>query len=466
MPGQMALDPNIFRAYDIRGTVGGSITPEVIGRIARALAGKLVAEGRPRVVVGRDLRPSSEELCEAAAEGLVQSGCDVIDVGQVPIPLVYFAIGRWECDGGVGVTASHKPAEFNGMKLRVGEYPLYGEELGALRAVAEAGEFREGSGCYERRDIYEEYFEVCAGKFSGDCDLRICLDLGNGCGTFNAPRLLREIGCEVSTLFPEPDGSFPNRPPDPLEPGALERLTAEVKASGADLGMAIDADGDRLAVLDDRGEMISPDKYAIALCGHILESGPATFVSEVRCSQTTIDYVRERGGEVSLAACGYPFILAEMDEVCAALGFETTGHIFFDDPDVKFDDAAFCAANLAQALSGQEASLREMMEEAPRYYTSEEERLECPDEVKFAMVADVVETFRPDHEMNTVDGARISFEGGWGLIRASNTGEELVMRFEGRTEADRDEIAGEIRAAVAEAMMAHGVAKHRRTGQT
>ncbi len=453
----MKLDPNIFRAYDIRGTVGESITPETVSTIARGYGTLLARGGEPTVVLGRDLRPSSEELSAAAAEALRQTGCNVIDLGQVPIPLVYFAAGRWGCDGGVGITASHKPVQFNGMKLRQGDAPYYGEQLQDLYDFCEAGEFAEGAGSYSERDVFDEYFETVQPKFAGDCGLRICLDPGNGCGTFTAPRILAEMGCELDVIFDEPDGTFPNRSPDPLEPGALVALAERVVTTGADLGMAIDADGDRLAVVDHEGTMIYPDKYVLPVCGAMLAKGPQTFVSEVRCSQTTIDYVRERGGDVALASCGYPYILAEMGRLGAPLGFETTGHVFFADPDVKYDDAAFCAAQMAEALGGLGETLREVIDSAPAYYTSEELRLECPDDVKQRIVADVIEQFRADHEMNDVDGARISFEGGWGLIRASNTGEELVMRFEGNTEAARDRIAEDVTSAVQDAMSAHGI---------
>ena len=453
----MRLDPNIFRAYDIRGVVGESVTADVVRMIARGYGSQLVARGPATIVIGRDLRPSSEELGAAVAEGLRACGCDVIDLGQVPIPLVYFAAGRWGCAGGVGVTASHKPAEFNGLKLRRGAAAYYGNDLQELRAFCERGRFRDGAGMYERRDVFPEYFETVEAKFEGDCGLSICLDIGNGCGGFTAPRLLRSLGCQVDMLFGEPDGTFPNRPPDPLQPGAMKVLSARVVETGADLGMAIDADGDRLAVVDDRGALISPDKYAIVLCESILRQGPATFVSEVRCSQTTIDFVRERGGDIELAACGYPYILAEMERLGSPLGFETTGHIFFNDPDIRYDDASFCAARMAAALGGLEATLREVIASAPAYYTSEELRLECPDEIKSQVVAEVIARFEPDHEMNTVDGARIVFEGGWGLIRASNTGEELVMRFEGATEAACEDIATQVRDAVSEVMSAYGV---------
>jgi len=458
MADRGSLDPNIFRAYDIRGTVGEQITPEVIRLIARGF-GTMLAQGkRATVVVGRDLRAAAQELSAAVVGGLRRAGCDVLDIGEAPTPLVYFAIGHWDCDGGVGITASHKPVAFNGLKLRRREYPFYGDDIAALFRFLNAGQFADGNGSYQQRDVYADYFEVCARKFDGDCDLRIYLDLGNGCGVFNAQRLLEMTGCSVDTLYAQPDGSFPNRSPDPMEPGALDTAAAAVASGDYDLGMAIDADGDRLAVLDDHGALVSPDRYVLPMCAHLMAGAPSTFVSEVRCSRTALDFVRQRGGDISLAACGYPFILAEMSRVSAPLGFETTGHIFFDDPDIKFDDAAFCAANLAVALSHQDLTLREMLEQAPRYYTSPEQRLACPDEVKHTVVADVIEVFRPDHEMNTVDGARIEFEGGWGLIRASNTGEELVMRFEARTSEECDAIADQVLAAVADAMAAHGVA--------
>ncbi len=453
----MRLDPNIFRAYDIRGVVGESVTADVVRIIARGYGSQLAADGPATVVLGRDLRPSSEELAGAVAEGLRSCGCDVIDLGRVPIPLVYFAAGRWGCEGGIGVTASHKPAEFNGLKLRRGAAPYYGDDLQQLAAFCGRGQFHTGAGTYEQRDIFPEYFETVEAKFTGDCGLHICLDIGNGCGGFTAPRLLQSMGCQVDVIFGEPDGTFPNRSPDPLAPGALEVLSARVVETGADLGMAIDADGDRLAVVDDRGALISPDKYVIPLCDSILRQGPATFVSEVRCSQTTIDFVRERGGDVKLAACGYPYILAEMARVDAPLGFETTGHIFFDDLDVRYDDASFCAACMAQALGGLVGTLREVIAAAPQYCTSEDYRPHCPDEIKNQVVAEVIARFEPDHEMNTVDGARIVFEGGWGLIRASNTGEELVMRFEGATESACEDIATQVRDAVSEVMSAHEV---------
>ncbi len=454
----MQLDPNIFRAYDIRGTVGETITAEVVRTITHGYGSLLGHEGPATVVLGRDLRPSSEELAAAAAEGLQAAGCDVLDLGAVPIPLVYFAAGRWNCQGAVGVTASHKPVRFNGLKLRWRDQPFYGQQLRELYQFCQAGQFARGAGSYQRRDVLGEYFDVVRPKLAADCGLRICLDLGNGAGIFTAAELLRATGAELDVMFDQPDGTFPNRPPDPLEPGALELLSQRVVATGADLGMAIDADGDRLAVVDHTGEMIYPDKYIIPVCGAMLAAGPRTFVSEVRCSQTTIDYVRQRGGEVSLAACGYPFILAEMKRVQSPLGFETTGHIFFADPDVKFDDASFAAAQMARALGSLGRPLRAILDEAPRYYTSEELRLDCPDDLKNRVVELVVERFAADHEMITVDGARIIFPEGWGLIRASNTGEELVMRFEGNSEAARDRIAEQIVTAVHQVMKTLGIA--------
>ncbi|MCD6362193.1 MAG: phosphomannomutase/phosphoglucomutase, partial [Armatimonadetes bacterium] len=232
----MKLDPNIFRAYDIRGTVGENITPEVVRTITHGFGTLLVRDGRDTVVLGRDLRPSSEELAAAAAEGLQAAGCEVLDLGEVPIPLVYFAAGRWSCGGGVGITASHKPVQFNGLKLRWGDQPYYGRQLQQLRELCDAGDFAHGNGSCASRDIFDEYFEVVTAKFSGDTGLHIVLDLGNGCGVFTTRRLLEATGARVDVMFDEPDGTFPNRPPDPLEHGALEKLSERVVHSGADIG--------------------------------------------------------------------------------------------------------------------------------------------------------------------------------------------------------------------------------------
>lgn len=440
----MRIASDIFRAYDIRGTVGDQITPDVIRAIARAYATRLGQPQGKQIVVGRDLRESSLELEQAAIEGLMAAGCRVIDIGQAPTPLVYFAIGTYKADGGLAITASHKPPEFNGMKVREGEWPFYGDQLQELYRLTAEGEFASGEGSCEQRDIYEHYFEIAAGQVELERPVKIVLDLGNGAGTLTAPTLLKRIGAEVQTLFEEPDGTFPNRPPDPLSTAAIRPLAEKVLHTGSEIGIAIDADGDRIAVVDHTGEMVWPDKYVMPIFRALLEKRYRDFVTEVRCSQSLIDYVHERDGKLHMAACGYPFILEEMRRTGAAMGFETTGHCYFHNPYIKFDDASFAAARMLESISWSDQSLRDIVAEAPVYYTSEEIRTECPDEHKFAVAERIAKTYSADHEIIAVDGARIVFDNGWALIRASNTGEELVMRWEANTPEGRDEIGEEL----------------------
>jgi len=388
------IDPDIFRAYDIRGEVGPQINPQVVRIIAQAYGSRFPDPAAATVVVGRDIRESSEELCQAAVEGLMSCGCHVIDIGQCPTPIVYFAIGLWQADGGLGITASHRPPQYNGMKVRWGEWPFYGDQLQELYRQVVAGQFARGDGTYEERDVWPEYFEIAAAQVPGDCSLRVVLDVGNGCGTFNAPRLLAAIGCEVEVLFPEPDGTFPNRPPDPLSQEAMSQCAQRVVETGADLGIAIDADGDRVSVVDDTGTIVWPDNYVIPLCQEALSEGPATIVTEVRCSQATIDQVKQWGGEVEMVACGYPFILGGMRRLNSPLGFETSGHCYFGNPYIKFDDAAYAAARLVVSLSQQGRTLREIVAELPKYYPAPEQRLECPDERKTEVVEQVTASYR------------------------------------------------------------------------
>ena len=451
MTAALHIPADIFRAYDIRGEVGSEIPPEVVRRIAQAYGSHFAEPAKSAVIVGRDLRSSSEELCAALVEGLTSCGCHVIDIGQVPTPVLYFAIGIWGADGGMGVTASHRPPQFNGIKVREGEWPFYGEQLQQLYREAVQGDFITGTGSYEQRDIWPQYFEIAEQQVSADRPLKIVLDLGNGCGTFNAPRLLRSIGCEVITMFEEPDGTFPNRSPDPLKLEAVEPCARKVREASADLGIAIDADGDRIAVVDHTGQMIWPDCYVTPLCREILAEGPATLVTEVRCTQALIDDVHARGGQIEMVACGYPFILDAMRRLTAPMGFETTGHCYFDNPYIKFDDAAFAAARLVGSLSRQDMTLREIVDSLPEYFTAPEERIDCADEIKFQVVAEVADGYRGEYPMLEVDGARIQFPDGWALIRASNTAAELVMRWEGQTAQARDLIGEELKRRVHQA---------------
>jgi phosphomannomutase/phosphoglucomutase len=452
----MPISPDIFRAYDIRGEVETQITPEAVRAIARAYGTRLTREqGRPAtLVLGRDLRTTSQALAGAVTEGLQAAGCAVLDIGQCPTPVVYFAIDHYQADGGIGITASHKPPQFNGMKVRRGSGPFFGEDLRLLGEQTLAGDFLSGAGSYEQRDIWPDYFAVVESQLERDCarGLRVVLDLGNGCGVFNAERLLTYLGCEVTPMFAEPDGTFPNRDPDPLTPHGIAPCAAKVSEMGADLGIAVDADGDRIAVVTDEGQMVYPDQYVTPLCQEILRRGPATIVTEVRCSQALIDDVEARGGQVKMTACGYPFILAGMAESAAPLGFETSGHCYFGNRYIKYDDAAFAAARLLESVAASGRTLREAVASLPLYFTAPEERVECSDETKFAVAEQVAAHYRGRVPLLEVDGARLQFPDGWALIRASNTGAELVMRWEGKTQEACDRIGADLLAQVQRAM--------------
>lgn len=446
------VDPAIFRAYDIRGKVGEQITADVVRLIARAYATRFAHREGATLAVSRDLRTSSAEFAAAAIEGILSTGVNVVDVGQAPTPGLYFAIGLWGLEGGLGITASHRPPEDNGIKVRMGDGPFYGDDLQALKDEVLAGNFATGQGSYERRDFYPDYFRLACAQLRIDRPMKVALDLGNGCGTLTAPHLLRQLGCELYTLFEDPDGTFPGRGPDPTLPGAMDPLKAKVAEVGAEVGVAIDADGDRVCIVDANGQVVEPDQYMIPVCREILAHGPATFVSEVRCSQSIVDDIRAHGGDIVLAAVGYPFILAEMRKHNAPAGFETTGHCYFKDPYFKFDDASFACARILGALSRADAPLHEIVASAPRYFPADPPRVPCPDDRKWKVVAAVADSYRGTHELSEVDGVRIQYPDGWAVLRASNTGAELVWRWEGSSPEARDRIGAELQARLKQAM--------------
>jgi len=446
------LPDTIFRAYDIRGTLGEEITPERLALVARVFVQGFLRPGgpeHPRVVLGRDLRASSEEIAHAVREGLVQAGAEVWDIGVVPTPLSYFVMGRWQATGGVMITASHNPPEFNGMKVRVGDRPFYAKCLQELREAALDPPDPVGGGWVVQRDPYAEYFEVALGYVRLARPLRVALDLGNGAGALTAVRLIEELGCELDLLFPEPDGGqFRGRGPDPTKEGALDALCGRVRELGADMGLAIDADGDRLVTVDETGTEVSCDRAVIPLCRHFLDEGHKSFVADARCTRSAIEDIEARGGRLRKAACGYPFILAAMHEENAVFGFETTGHYFHDNPDVRFDDASFSAAFLCMVLSRTRESLSSLIASAPTYHTSDDVRWECDDHAKFRVVERLTEEYAREFEVDTTDGVRVERPEGWALVRASNTAPEITMRWEGKTEEARDEIGRELQARV------------------
>lgn len=431
----------VFKEYDIRGVADADLTTGAIETIGKAFGTYIQrSTGRNKVVVGRDVRLSSERFFSAVTKGLLSTGCQVVDVGVVPTPALSFARDSAFADGTVMVTASHNPPEFNGLKLQVGPYPLAGEALQHVERLIAKNQFESGKGSMEEMNVIPAYMDHIRERIRLNRRLKVVVDGGNGTAGLLGSRLMEDLGCEVVSLYCEPDGRFPNHDPDPLVEENIRDLKATVLKESADFGIGFDGDGDRLGVVDERGATVLPDKYVALLAREFLVGGPAKVVLDVRCSQALIDDIVGHGGIPFMTRCGNAYILQKMRQENAALGVELSGHVFFNDPPLNFDDALFAAGKLAEYLSKMDKPLSELVQELPRYYSSPEMRIPCADTQKFGIVEMIKESFMESHEVIDIDGARIKFEGGWALVRASNTQPVLSVRVEGRTEEDLREI--------------------------
>jgi phosphomannomutase len=471
----VTVDPSMFREYDIRGLVNRQLTEPVLEEIGKAYGTYLAAlrargggggdPGPGRVAVGRDVRLESPRYARALIAGLRATGADVVDVGQVPTPLVYFAVNHLKTDGGAAVTASHNPPEYNGLKLRKrvpgqpNGLPLLPDEIQALRALAQQGPSRARGreappGALRAQDIVEAYVAYVKGRVRLARKLKVVVDAGNGVAGPVAARVLAEIGCDVVALFCDPDGTFPNHLPDPLKKENLRALIAKVKETRADLGLALDGDGDRLGVVDDQGDVLWADRYLILLARQVLREHPgAAIVFDVKCSMALEEEIERMGGRPVMSRTGYPNVMARRREVDGRLAGELSGHIFFSDPVIDFDDGTFAGANLLQAVAQEDGPLSRIVASLPKYEATEEERPRCPDDQKFAVVEQLRAEFRRDPRVTRIidlDGARVHYADGWGLVRASNTGPELTTRFEAVTKERVEAIRREFRERLAE----------------
>ncbi len=438
---QLSVSRAIFREYDIRGVVGRELTTTVLESMGRAFGTYMQRRtGRKQIVLGRDVRPSSAPFAEAVTQGMVASGCEVIDIGQVPTPLTSFAINHFWVDGAAQVTASHNPAEFNGLKLQVGMEALAGDELQKVERLIASGTFASGEGARLARDVVYPYLNCILHKVHVGRRLKVAVDAGNGTAGPVATRLIRELGSEVVPIYCEPDGTFPNHAPDPSEAANLRELAELVRREGCDVGVAFDGDGDRLGIVDERGEIITPDVMLLLYAREALRAGPGKAVYEVRCSEMLFDGVRKYGGIPVMARCGNTSILPRMQQERAVIGGELSGHIFFNDPPIEYDDALYAAALLLGYMDRHggplSAMLAELVEGLPRYVSSPELRIDCPDFMKADVVDAVREALAQEYRVIDIDGARVYFDAtDWALIRASNTSPKLSLRFEGVDEA-------------------------------
>lgn len=440
MNGQ--VPPRIFRQYDVRGIVDEDLTEEVVRKLGIGYGAYLARRGGSKATLGYDARPSSPIFRDALVEGITSTGVDVIDIGMVPTPTLYFSLFHLEVDGGVMITGSHNPPEFNGFKLAVGKTTLYGEEIQEVRRIIEAADYPTGRGTLSEQDLKPAYRQTLVDRIGPfERPVEVVVDAGNGLGGIFCPELLRDLGADASGLFCEVDGTFPNHHPDPTVPAFLEDLIAEVKRQKAELGMAYDGDCDRLGVVDEHGSIIWGDQLMILFSREVLQRQPgATIIFEVKCSQALPEEIEKAGGVPLMWKTGHSFIKQKMKEENSPLAGEMSGHLFFADEYFGYDDALYASLRLLRLLARSDMGISEMLADVPKYFSTPEIRVEVPEDRKFEIVARVAERFKRSHEVIDVDGARILFGDGWGLVRASNTQPVLVLRFEARTEERLEEI--------------------------
>lgn len=453
----MNVSRTIFREYDIRGIVGDDLTADVAEAVGRAYATRWRRESGKatgRIAVGHDNRPSSPELAERLCRGLNASGLDAVLLGTVPTPTLYYATVELGTDGGVQITGSHNPPEYNGIKMIVAGGSVYGEAIQALRELIVSEAYETGSGRTVREDVLTRYVREIGERAHVDGSVHVVLDCGNGTGSVVAPEALRAAGIRVTCLYCESDGSFPNHHPDPTVDENVVDLIALVRETGADLGIGLDGDADRIGAVDGKGRIVRGDHLLLLYALDVLEDHPgAEVVFDVKCSKALPEMIEAAGGVPVMWKTGHSLIKERMKAGGAPVAGEMSGHICFADRFYGFDDAIYAAARLAALVQESGRSLAELADRIPPYPSTPELRVDCPEARKFDIVEKMVERYRRSHEVIDIDGARVLFDDGWALIRASNTQPVIVVRFE----ADSWEALQRIRDDVAEALDGEGV---------
>ena len=446
------LNPTIFREYDIRGIAESELSTDGIEELGRAIGSYIMRTGGESVNLARDCRLSSDRLRHALAQGILSTGLEIADVGVVPTPLLYFSVLHLKAPGGVMITGSHNPAEYNGFKVMVGKSTIHGEDIQHLLQLIKERDFEQGSGSLRNVDFIPAYVEQLTAQFAFDRRVKVVFDAGNGTAGPVLRRMIEKLNVDAVEMFFEMDGRFPNHHPDPTMPENLIQLADRVKAEGAELGIAFDGDSDRIGAVDERGATVYGDQLMIIYSREILSRKPgATIIGEVKCSQLMYDDIRSRGGRAIMWKTGHSLIKAKMQEEQADLAGEMSGHMFFADRYFGFDDALYAACRLIEIVASSGKPLSYQLADLPKSVTTPELRIDCPDDRKFEIVARVREHFSKRYETLGIDGARVNFPEGWGLVRASNTQPVLVMRFEASTpdllQRYREEVVDAVRAA-------------------
>lgn len=417
--------------------VGKELTQEVVELIGKAFGTYIGGS----VVVGRDNRPSSKSFRDALVKGLLSTGCKVFDIGIATSPLVNFSVIYHKTAGGVMVTGSHDPKEYNGLKLSKGVSALRGKEILRIKAIGESNKFRHGKGKVKYVNLTSVYINYIKQRVKLKRRLKIVIDCGNGASSILAPRLFRSIGCDVVPMYCTLQGNFPHHLPNPVIKKNLADLIKKVKSRKADLGLSFDGDADRLGVVDGKGRIYWGDMLMIIFSRDLLSRKKhAKIVVEVKCSNALIEDIKNHNGIPIISKTGHSNIEAKMREEKALLGGEMSGHLFFKEGYFGYDDAVFAAAKLLSIISNQSLSISQILKDIPKYYTSPEIRIKCPDDKKFVMVENLKKYFRKKYRTVAIDGVRINFSDGWALVRASNTEPALVLRFEAKSKKSLNHI--------------------------
>jgi len=449
------LKSTIFREYDIRGVADTELASPDVELLGRGLGTYLARNSGKKVNVGRDVRLSSERLRNALVKGLLATGCDVTDIGVVPTPVLYYSSQYLNSDGAVMITGSHNPSEYNGFKSMCGQDTLHGETIQALRGLIERQDFESGAGHESTFDAEAPYVNEVAAQFrSLPRRVKLVADAGNGCAGPVIHRIFEKMNVDASELFFERNGAFPNHHPDPTVPANLKDLVAKVRETGADLGIAFDGDADRIGAVDEHGNVIYGDMLMLIYGREILTRKPgATFIGEVKSSQLMYDELNKLGGNAIMYKTGHSLIKAKMKQEHAELAGEMSGHMFFGDRYRGYDDALYAACRLIEIVAKSGKPLSAQLEGFPKLVSTPEIRVDCPDEVKFDVVARAAERLKKGHKTIDVDGVRVLFPHGWGLVRASNTQPVLVLRFEAENETLLNEYRAEVEGALKDAQL-------------
>jgi phosphomannomutase/phosphoglucomutase len=441
------INERIFRQYDIRGIYGKDLTAEDAKLIGKAFGTFIKRKGEKEAIVGRDNRKSSHEIFNNLVRGLLETGINVRDIGLVVSPIFYYSTYLYGIKSGIMITASHNPAQYNGFKVQYDGRTLYGEELQNIRKMINEDDFDHGQGRLTAQSPVNDYISMIKEKIKLEGrKLKVVVDCGNGTAGVFAPRLLEELGCEVIPLYCDSNPDFPNHFPDPVKPENLKDLIEAVKTSKADIGVGFDGDGDRIGVVDDQGNIIWGDMLMILFWREILPKYPGTpAIVEVKCSETLVDEIKRLGGRPMFYKTGHSLIKAKMKELNAVFTGEMSGHMFFADEYLGYDDALYACARLLRILSQSGKALSELLSDVPKTYATPEIRVECAEEEKSIYVEKAKKHFEAlGNKIIDVDGVRVLFEKGWGLVRASNTGPELIVRCESKTPDGLEMIKKEI----------------------